>query len=71
MYIDLSFADPISEVYQEKLQKFSDSVLAQIITKNRPPSIKFPGMNHITFGSIHNFQYAYDRHYEAFLSYCR
>ena len=45
MDIYLSFADPISEAYQQKLQTFVDGVLAQGITENRPPIIWFTGLN--------------------------
>ena len=60
MEIRLTFADSISEVYREKLQTFSDAILAQGITENRPPSIEFPGMNRETFTEINNLQDDYD-----------
>ena len=52
MKIYLEFADPISETYRKKLQTFSDAVLARGITENRPPTISFPEMSHLTFREI-------------------
>ena len=60
MTILLSFADSISEAYRQNLQTFSDSILAQGITENRPPIIRFPEMNEDTFDEIYELQYAYD-----------
>ena len=59
MSILIAFADPISEAYREKLQKFADSILAQGITENRPPTIGFPGMNQETFDKIGELQCDY------------
>ena len=60
MNIKLIFADPISESYREKLQTFSDKILAQKLTENRAPSIQFPRMNQETFTGIENLQNEYD-----------
>ena len=65
MIIDFTFADPISEAYREKLQTFLNSVLAQGITENRPPSIRFPGMNEETFDEIDELQHVYNDRYGA------
>ena len=65
MKIYLYFADSISEAYREKLQTFSDNILAQGITDNRPPSIGFPGRNEEKYEEILKLQYAYDRRYEV------
>ena len=61
MDIELLFADPISEVYREKLQKFADYILSEGITENRPPSIEFPGMNRGKFDEINKLRRAYGR----------
>ena len=45
MEISLEFADPISEAYREKLQTFSNKILVQGFTENRPPCIWFTGKN--------------------------
>ena len=63
MIIYLKFADTISETYREKLQTFSENILAQRITENRPPSIEFPGMNEGTFYSIEYLQDVYGYRY--------
>ena len=65
MKIRLEFAYPISGAYRRKLQTFSDSVLAQGITENRPPYIDFSGMSQETFDEIRELQNEYDRRYEA------
>ena len=52
MDIKLAFGYQISEVYREKLRTFSDNILAQGFTENRPPSIFFPGMNREIFDGI-------------------
>ena len=65
MGVFFRFANPISEVYREKLQTFSDSILAKGITENRPPSIDFTGINWKTFDEIENLRDAYDRRYGA------
>ena len=50
MYIHLTFAYPISQVYREKLQTLSDNFVAQAIAENgKPPLIHFPGMNRETY----------------------
>ena len=59
MVIYLRFADPISEAYRERLQTFSDAVLAQGITKNRPPVIEFTGLNEETFDKIYKLHTDY------------
>ena len=59
MIIYFRFADPISEAYRKKLQTFSDSILAQGITENRPPIISFSGMNEETLPGIKKLQVAY------------
>ena len=63
MKIYLDFADSISEAYREKLQTFSENILAQGITENRPPDIRFPGRNEETFTAIDKLQTAYYRRY--------
>ena len=63
MKISLEFADPISEVYREKLQTFSDNILGQGITEHRPPRISFPGMNQGTFDEIMKLDRAYEDRY--------
>ena len=63
MEISLTFADKISEAYREKLQTFSDHILAEGITENRPPSLRFTGMNQETFDEIYKLQRDYDRRY--------
>ena len=63
MDIDLTFADSISEAYREKLQTFLDNILMQGIIENRPPRIRFPGMNEETFTGIINLQRDYDNRY--------
>ena len=65
MRISLSFADPISEAYRERLQKFLNTILAKGITENRPPDISFPGRNHGTFNEIYKLRCAYERRYGA------
>ena len=60
MDITLTFADPISEVYREKLETFLDNILAQGLTENRPPIIRFTGGNRETFSKIITLQCAYD-----------
>ena len=60
MKIVLEFADPISEAYRQKLQTFSDNVLAHGITDNRPPRIDFDGMNQGTYNEIIVLQHTYD-----------
>ena len=67
MKIDLKFADPISEVYREKLQTVSENFLAQGITdsENRPQRIEFPGMNEEKLDELLALQFAYDRRYEV------
>ena len=55
---------PISETYRKKLQTFSDSILAQGITENRPPLIEFTGVNSATLNGIINIYLNYD-HYGA------
>ena len=61
MDISLSFADSISDAFKEKLQPFVDDVLAQGLTANRPPIIRFPGMNTETFEQIIMLRRDYDR----------
>ena len=61
MKISLSFVDPISEAYREKLQTFSDTILAQGITENRSPYIWFPGVNEETLEEIEKLHHDYDR----------
>ena len=61
MKIFLSFDDPFSKAYLEKLQTFSDTILAQGITENRPPLFCFPGNNHKTFCEILDLQDDYDK----------
>ena len=68
MEIYLTFADSISEAYREKLQTFADSILAEGITENRPPSIHFPGMNEETMKGIECLQRAYFNRYTEFES---
>ena len=63
MFIHLLFAGSISEVYRKKLQTFSNTILAQGLTENRPPIIEFPGMNRETFSKIYDLRHAYDRRY--------
>ena len=65
MKINLYFPDTISEAYREKLQIFSDKILAEGITENRPPRIAFAGMNRATFIGIESLRYAYARRYEV------
>ena len=64
MEIDLTFADPISEAYREKLQTFSDNVLAQGITENPPPNLWFSGMNRETFSKIYELRGAFSAHHK-------
>ena len=45
MDINFQFVDSVSEAYKEKLQTFVAGVLAQGLTANRPPRIRFPGMS--------------------------
>ena len=56
MKITFTFADPISEVYRKKLQTFSDSLLAQGNSENRPPIFFFSGMNRQRFIESKNIQ---------------
>ena len=63
MDIELTFADSISEVYREKLQTFSDSILALGFTENRPPCIEFTGMNKETFTRIEKLRIAHEDRY--------
>ena len=63
MDIILRFADTVSDAYRENLQTFSDAILAQGLTENRPPSIWFTGMNRETFDKINYLQHAYDKRY--------
>ena len=65
MEIDFLFARPISDASREKLQTFSDNILVQGITENRPPCIDFPGMNEETMKGIINLQCDYDRRYRS------
>ena len=65
MNIQIEFADSVSEAYRKKLQTFSDSILAEGITENRPPYIHFTGMNKETFKGIEKLQDAYDDNYRA------
>ena len=52
MGIHLSFADPVSEANRKKLQTFVENILAQEITENRPPYIRFPGINKRTLNEL-------------------
>ena len=65
MAIFLRFADPISEVSRKKLQTFSDNILVQGITENRPPIFWFTGMNEETYDGIEELQSDYDNRYGA------
>ena len=65
MKIYLAFADPISEAYRKKLQTFLDAILAEGLTKNRPPIICFTGMNRGTYDEIMDIHYAYYDRYGA------
>ena len=64
MDIYLEFANPTSEAYREKLQAFSDSILVQEITENRPPRIRFPGIYEETFFGIDELRSDYDNRHE-------
>ena len=59
MTIILRFNDSISEACKEKLQTFSDKILAQGLTANRPPRIRFPGMNEISYIDLQKLLYDY------------
>ena len=65
MAIFLTFADSISEAYMKKLQTFSDFILAQGITKNRPPIFWFRGMDMETFTGVEKIWYAFKERYGA------
>ena len=65
MEIYLTFAYPISEAYREKLQTFSDTILAKGFTKHQPPRIWFPGIKKETSTGIDKLLTAYDDCYEA------
>ena len=65
MNIALEFVDSISEASQEKLQTFLDNILAQGLTENRPPIIRFPGMREETYNDIRMLQLHYDGCYDA------
>ena len=54
MNIILRFGDSISDAYKQRLQTFVNDVLAQGITENRPPLIRFPGMNEGSYMDIQN-----------------
>ena len=60
MDIDLFFAGSISDAYKEKLQTFMDDLIAQGLTENRPPRIRFPGMNLVTFKQMTMLRRDYD-----------
>ena len=63
MDIYLSFAYPISVAYRKKLQTFSNTILAQGITENRPPKIGFPGMKRKTFDKIIVLRLTFSAHH--------
>ena len=65
---ELRFADPISEVYRQKLQTFLENILAQRITENRPPTIYFTGINLGIVAGITKLQRDYDRCYGIYLT---
>ena len=65
MDIVLGFADPISEAYREKLQKFLDSILAQGLTENRPPRIRFNGEIWKTIDGIHKLCSAFKEYHKV------
>ena len=65
MQIDLTFSDPVSEAYRQKLQTFLDKILAQGLTENRAPDFYFSGMNWKTFTGIAKLQSAYDDRHGA------
>ena len=58
MVINLRFADPVLDAY--RLQAFLDAVIAQGLTKNRPPSIHSSEISWVTLTRIARLQYAYD-----------
>ena len=65
MYINLQFAYSISEACREKLQAFSDTILAQGITENRPPRIDFHKINRETYTAIGKLQWGYSKRQRA------
>ena len=66
MEIFLRFANAISEAYREKLRTFMNNVLDQGITENRPPSIRFTGINSGILAEITKLQRDYDRRYAIY-----
>ena len=64
MKISLKFVNSVSDAYEKKLLTFADKILAQGITKNRPPTIRFSGMNRETYDEIKELKYAYYERYE-------
>ena len=60
MKIYLSFVDPISEAYREKLHTFLENILAQGITENRPPIFWFSGMNKKIYYENQKLHFAYN-----------
>ena len=44
MDIELTFADSVSDAYQQRLQQIVDNFLSQGVSENRPPYIEFPSM---------------------------
>ena len=63
MGIILAFASAISEAYRQKLLTFTNNVLAQGITENRPPIFYFTGINFKILDGIKKLQLDYDRRY--------
>ena len=53
MDIHLYFNDSISDAYKKKLQTLMEIVIAQGLTANRPPLLRFPGMNTKTFYKLY------------------
>ena len=61
MDIELSFASSISEAYERKRRAFMETVHAHRAIVNRPPSIRFIGMNRQTFYAIEFRRHVFNR----------
>ena len=59
MNIDIDFVDPISEAYQERLHAFMNLIVAQGLTENRAPIIRFVEANRTAVRKIVLLRYYY------------
>ena len=60
MKIYLTFTETIPEGYRQRLRTYMDQILAQGLTKNRPPCFYFEGINSETCNKIIELSRVYD-----------